>query len=77
LFHSGQSGSVSPERVVLFGAMVLVSCVFVVRMIEASMREIPDLGPCWLLLFGSSCAVYLGMKAFRTFSGKKSNGETI
>jgi hypothetical protein len=68
LFSS--EGMMRPERVLLFAATVLMGAVYIVRMMLDGMSSLPTLSAGWLVLFGMSCLIYLGAKAFRMFVRK-------
>jgi hypothetical protein len=66
----GGVGKMHPERLLLFMTTVVLVVVFSVRLLLGGLNEMPSLSTGWLMMFGASCLVYAGMKAFRTFSRK-------
>jgi hypothetical protein len=57
----------SPTRIQLLLATLVVAAVYVGRMVSASGRTLPGISAGWLALFGVSNAIHLAVQAVRTW----------
>lgn len=63
----GHTG-VSAERVQLLVVTLLTALRYGAEVVAAKGEAMPALSPPWLAVFATSCAVYVAVKAVRTFS---------
>ena len=60
-------GKLSPTRIQLLLVTLVVAAVYLGRVVSASGRTLPAISSGWLALFGASNAIYLAVKAVRTW----------
>ena len=67
----GEPGSdLSPERVQLLLATLLLSAKYITEVAHSTTGALPDVSKDWLVVFGGSGGVYASVKAARMWLGK-------
>ena len=73
--RKGSSNSVSPERIQLLLATLVMSADYLTSVAHATGSAMPDVTPQWLYLMGGSSGIYVVGKALTTLRSKTTDLE--